>query len=136
MAADGPKNSVLWLPEPEDQDYPAAADYLSLLTSQEDVARLVKSLGKASIVHRKAKDILRASRLTLLPEDNAHVASDLRKIRNGKQLSPVLMVRGDLARGIPAQIVDGYHRVCASYYTDENTDIPLKLADLRPEDNQ
>ena len=38
------------------------------------------------------------------------------------------MVRGDLATGVPAQVADGYHRVCASYYTDENTDIPLKLA--------
>jgi hypothetical protein len=65
----------------------------------------------------------------LLPEDNAHVASDLKKIKEGKKLSPILMVRGDLARGIPAQVADGYHRVCASYYTDENTDIPLKLAD-------
>jgi len=25
------------------------------------------------------------------------------------------------------QIADGYHRVCASYHTDENTDIPVVL---------
>jgi hypothetical protein len=25
------------------------------------------------------------------------------------------------------QIADGYHRVCASYHTDENTDIPVKI---------
>lgn len=130
---DDSKDSVLWLPEPEEQDYPAAADYLSMLDSDYAVNQLVKALRNARIVHRKAKDILRASRLTLLPEDNVHVVSDLRKIRNGKRLSPVLMVRGDLSRGIPAQVVDGYHRVCASYYTDENTDIPLKLADPLPE---
>ncbi|MCP8999142.1 hypothetical protein NFC73_05230 [Pseudarthrobacter sp. RMG13] len=59
----------------------------------------------------------------------AHVASDLKKIREGKKLLTILMVRGDLARGIPAQVAGGYHRACASYYTDENTDIPLKLAD-------
>jgi len=46
-----------------------------------------------------------------------------------KKLSPILMVTGDLVRGIPAIVADGYHRVCASYYTEENTDIPLKLAD-------
>ena len=57
------------------------------------------------------------------------MASDLKKIKEGKKLSPILMVRGDLATGMPAQVADGYHRVCASYYTDENTDIPLKLAD-------
>lgn len=133
---DDSKGSVLWLPEPEEQDYPAAADYLSLLDSDYAVNQLVKALRNARIVHRKAKDILRASRLTLLPEDNVHVVSDLHKIRNGKRLSPVLMVRGDLSRGIPAQVVDGYHRVCASYYTDENTDIPLKLADPLPARNR
>lgn len=45
----------------------------------------------------------------------------------GKALSPVLLVRGNLLAGIPLQIADGYHRVCASYYTDENTDIPVKI---------
>jgi len=123
------KKQVRWLPLPEDQDYPAAGDYLSLLESDDVVASVVAALMSAPIKHRKAKDILRAARLVLLPEDNAHVASDLRKIREGRKLSPILMVRGDLARGIPAQIADGYHRVCASYYTDEDTDIPLKLAD-------
>ena len=123
------KGEVPWLPQPEEQDYPGAADYLSLLESADVVAAIVASLKVAPIQHRKAKDILRAARLVLLPEDNAHVASDLRKIEEGKKLSPILMVRGDLARGIPAMVADGYHRVCASYYTDENTDIPLKLAD-------
>lgn len=126
---DGSKYSVLWLPQPEEQDYPAAAEYLSLLESDDVVGSLVNALRDSPVLYRKAKDILRASRLVLLPEDNAHVASDLRKIRDGKKLSPILVVRGDLARGIPAQVADGYHRVCASYYTDENTDIPLKLAD-------
>ena len=29
-----------------------------------------------------------------------------------------------------AQIADGYHRVCASYLTDENTDIPVRIIDV------
>jgi hypothetical protein len=37
-------------------------------------------------------------------------------------------VRGDLVSGCVLQIADGYHRVCASYHTDENTDIPVVLA--------
>jgi hypothetical protein len=124
------KSEVLWLPAPEDQDYPNASSYLSLLGADDVVGSVVSALRDAPIEHRKAKDILRAARLVLLPPDNAHVASDLKKIRDGKRLSPILMVRGDLASGVPAQVADGYHRVCASYYTDENTDIPLKLAYL------
>ena len=116
--------------EPEDHDYPAAAAYLTLLAPADTVSQCVEGLRSAPIVHQKAKDILRASGLALLPADNAHVAADLDKIRKKKPLSPVLIVRGDLATGRAAQIADGYHRVCASYLTDENTDIPCRLADL------
>jgi hypothetical protein len=56
------------------------------------------------------------------------VATDLKKIRKGRELSPVLLVRGDLVADRPLQIADGYHRVCASYHVDENTDIPCRLA--------
>ena len=52
------------------------------------------------------------------------------KIAKRQPLSPVLLIRGDLRTGVATQIADGYHRVCASYYTDENTDIPVVIADL------
>lgn len=119
---------VRWLPAPEDQDYPAAERYLTLLAGDAEVGATVASLRDAPVTHQLAKDILRAAGLTLLPRDNPHVASDLAKIAAGHQLSPVLLVRGNLAAGVAAQIADGYHRVCASYYTDENTAIPIKLA--------
>jgi len=87
----------------------------------------VAALRAAGPTTFKAKDILRASALALLPIDNPHVALDLSKIRAGKALSPILLVRGELTAGIVLQIADGYHRVCASYHTDENTDIPCRL---------
>jgi hypothetical protein len=119
--------SVLWGTEPDEHDYPAAADYLALLAKPGQVNEIVAALKKAPIVYKKAKDLLRASRLALLPVDNPHVASDLARIKKGKQLSPILVVRGDLATDVALQIADGYHRVCASYHTDENTDIPVKI---------
>jgi hypothetical protein len=119
--------TVIWKEQPEEHDYPAAAAYLSLLAPDADVTELVTALQKAAVVHQKAKDILRAARLPLLPTDNPHVASDLAKVAKGKPLSPVLLVGGDLRSGRPAQIADGYHRVCASYHTDENTDVPCRL---------
>ena len=82
-------------------------------------------LRRSETVHRKAKDILRAARLKLLPVDNPHVRADLAKIGAGKKLSPILLVRGNPADAM--QIADGYHRVCASYLTDENTPIPCRL---------
>jgi hypothetical protein len=118
---------VLWGDEPDEHDYPAAADYLALLASDAQISEIVAALKKAPVVHKKAKDLLRASQLALLPEDNPHVGRDLKKIKKGQRLSPILVVRGDLNTGVALQIADGYHRVCASYYTDENTDIPVRI---------
>jgi hypothetical protein len=118
---------VLWGTEPDEHDYPAAADYLALLAPAAQISEIVAALKQTPIVHKKAKDLLRASRLALLPKDNPHVQRDLKKIKNGKRLSPILVVRGELNNGVAMQIADGYHRVCASYYTDENTDIPVRI---------
>ena len=118
--------AVIW--KPDAHDYPAAADYLALLATTEQVSAVISALQAAPVVHKKAKDLLRASQLPLLPKDNPHVHADLAKIAKGTALSPILTVRGNLATGVALQIADGYHRVCASYYTDENTDIPVKIA--------
>jgi hypothetical protein len=120
--------SVKWLEKPEAHDFPAAADYLDLVADSATVKKLTKRLRAGTVVHKKAKDILRAAQLSLLPVDNPHVAADLAKIEKGQALSPILLVRGDLISGVALQIADGYHRVCASYHTDENTDIPVVLA--------
>lgn len=118
---------VVWKAAPEEHDYPAAASYLSLLGDLSLVAELVGGLRAAPVTHFKAKDILRAARLALLDVSNPHVATDLRSVRKGRPLSPILLVAGDLTSGTPVQVADGYHRVCASYYVDENTDIPCRL---------
>ena len=119
--------SVKWLEKPEAHDFPAAADYLALLAEPGAANELAEKLKTGIVAHKKAKDILRAAQLGLLDADNPHVANDLSKIKKGQPLSPILLVRGDFTRGVPLQIADGYHRVCASYHTDENTDIPVVI---------
>jgi hypothetical protein len=122
---------VKWKRKPAAHDYPAADSYLSLLVADPALrAELVSQLRAAPIVTYKAKDLLRASQLAAMTKANAHVALDLKKIRKKIPLSPVLLVRGDLVRGFPLQVADGYHRVCASHLVDENTDIPCRLIDL------
>jgi len=124
-------STVAWLDAPQPHDFPAAAAYLALLAPDEQVSALVEALQAAATTHHKAKDLLRASRLPLLDLHNVHVGSDLAKVAAGQPLSPVLLVRGDLVSGTPLQIADGYHRVCASYHTDENTDIPCRMVPAR-----
>jgi hypothetical protein len=121
------QQTVKWLPKPESHDYQAAEDYLSLIMSPGKAADYRQKLAAAhgDITHRKAKDILRASQLALLDEKNKHVAADLNKVSSGQSLSPILLLRGD--DNHPLIIADGYHRVCASYWLDENTDIPCIL---------
>lgn len=120
--------NVKWLDKPQDHDFPAAADYLALVADAKTVAALTDKLRAGAIVHKKAKDILRAAQLALLPIDNPYVAADLAKIKKKQPLSPILLVQGEFETGAPLQIADGYHRVCASYYTNEDTDIPVILA--------
>ncbi len=120
----------IWKQRPETHDYPAALDYLTLLLEEQAAKKLVSRLRKAPTIHKKAKDLLRASRLPLLPRDNLHVAGDLKKIKKGHALSPVLLVRGDVTRDLPLVVADGYHRICASWYRDENIPIACRIVSL------
>ncbi|MFD4458464.1 hypothetical protein [Nocardia sp. NPDC058480] len=121
---------VKWKSAPEDHDYSAAADYLELLGDKAMVDAIVAGLMAAPVVVKKAKDILRASQLDALTPDNPHVRKDLLKVNEGKKLSPILLVRGDCRRNVPMLIADGYHRVCALYWADENIEIPAKIATM------
>jgi hypothetical protein len=126
----------LWLDAPENHDYPAAANYLSLLLVDKHVDEVIKALKKAPTVHYFAKDILRSSRLQLLPMNDQHVALDIAKVIQGKKLSPVLLVRGKLHDDSALTIADGYHRVCAGYHLADNTAIPCRLVDLPDSSDQ
>ncbi len=121
---------VIWATAPAAHDYPAAASYLRLLAGTKRVDMCTAQLSKAPTVRQHAKDILRAARLPLLPADDPEVAKDLAKVASGEALSPVLLIRGDFASGRPLQIADGYHRVCASYQLNEDTEIACRLISL------
>jgi hypothetical protein len=118
-----------WKEDPDEHDYPAAHDYLSLLLGDTDTGHVVDALKDAAISHRKAKDLLRASRLDLLPAKDPEVRKDLGKVSRGERLSPVLLVRGSLGSDVGMTVADGYHRICASYHLDEDADIPCRIVD-------
>jgi len=121
----GEQTQIQWLPEPEDHDYPAAESYLSIIYDEKTTAALVAKLKKAPVSKFKAKDIFRASSLSLLGVSNSHVDKDRKKIHDGKKLSPLLLVR----ESGPGKVViaDGYHRLCAVYSIDEDAMIPCKI---------
>jgi hypothetical protein len=112
-----------WKDEPEDEDFPSAQSYLSLLVGLDAATKLAKALRKQKLLtHFAAKDILRASGLPLLAAGDSEVSSDLQKINRGEKLSPVLLVQG-----VPLWVADGYHRVCVSYHLDEKGPVPCRI---------
>jgi hypothetical protein len=115
----------VWLDAPEKHDYPAAASYLALTMAPKKVSKIVSNLKKSKISHFKAKDIFRASGLSLLGVSNSHVDKDRKKIEKGVALAPLLLVRApELGKVI---IADGYHRMCAVYGVDEDALIPCQI---------
>ncbi len=119
------KNAVEWLSAPEAHNYPAALSYLSLIYTEEEAARYVAELREAPMSSFKAKDIFRASSLSLLGVSNFQVKKNKRKIKEGIPLSPILLVR-DTKNG-KVVIADGYHRLCALYGFDEESLIPCQI---------
>jgi hypothetical protein len=116
---------IRWLDDVEEHDYPAAESYLLLHFGEADVKKLVKQLRAAPIGQFKAKDIFRASQLSLLGVSNSHVEKDRQKIISGTPLSPILLVR-DVPQG-RVVIADGYHRLCAIYSFDEDAWVKCKI---------
>jgi hypothetical protein len=116
---------IKWLRDVETHDYIAAESYLRLLFREKDVAKMIAKLRKTSVVKFKAKDIFRASQLSLLGVSNSHVERDRKKILKGQSLSPLLLMRDE--RFGRVVIADGYHRLCAIYGFDEDALIRCRI---------
>ena len=116
---------ITWMDEPEEHDYPASVSYLTLHYEEKKAIEITNKLKTAPLVEFKAKDIYRASALPLLGISNLHVKRNLKKIKHGEALSPLLLVR-DTKTG-KLLISDGYHRMCAVYTLDEDAFITCKI---------
>jgi hypothetical protein len=115
---------IRWLPDVAPHDYQAAQNYLSLRLDPARAELAVQHLSSAGVTRRRANDIIRACGLDVLPLTDAGVAKNLRKVRSGIALSPVLVVSYEVG----GDIADGYHRVCMAYHRDPWSMVPLRLA--------
>ena len=117
--------AIKWLKAPEPHNFPAALSYLSLIFPVTTATRIVARLKRAPATEFKAKDIFRASGLSLLGVSNFHVEKDRRKIAMGTAGSPLLLVRDETHGKVI--VADGYHRLCAVYSYDEDALIPCRI---------
>lgn len=72
-----------WKSDPDPHDFPAASDYPSWAMRRAEALAVVRKLKAVTLTQRLAKDLLRASRLPLLPSDDHEVARALKKVRWG-----------------------------------------------------
>jgi hypothetical protein len=121
------KKHAQWKQRPENDNYEAALDYLSLQFTQSTAGRLIAKARRAPCIERIAKDLLRVSNLPLLSVDEKHVAEDLKRIHKGKPISPIIVIQGDLRKNRSFVIADGYHRVCAACHADEDAPVAAVL---------
>ena len=117
--------NIKWRSKPQKHDYPAAQSYLSLTLGRQAAKNAADELERAEMSEFAAKDIFRASKLSLLGVSNSHVEKDRAKIIRHEKLSPLLLFR-DKNNGMLI-IADGYHRLCAVYTFDEDAMIPCKI---------
>ncbi len=120
---------IKWLLAPEEQDFQGAKSFLELIATPEIVEKLIIKFSTADVFEVKAKDVIRAADLDLLPANNFHVARDLKKVADKTPLSPILLVRGIATECVPLIIADGYHRACAVYFLNENADIKARMVE-------
>lgn len=119
------KIKIRWLEKPDESNYPAAESYLSLLYPLNDVENIIHLLKNAKVTEFKSKDIFRASGLPLLGISNLQFRKNMNKITAKKKLSPILLVRDPVTN--KTIVADGYHRLCAIYFLDENTHIRCSI---------
>jgi hypothetical protein len=120
--------SINWLANPKDTNFDAALSYLILVVGHPVAKRLVDKLHTAAIEEFAAKDILRAANTQALPLQTEHVQDNLKKMKKGQEIGPVLLCR---VPGRPLIIADGMHRISAAWYLDEDTLVHALVAELK-----
>lgn len=114
-----------WEAAPAEDEYEAAERYLQLLFSPAKARGFAGRLRRAAMAEYPAKDILRASGISILTVQAYDWTKQQKKIRQGEKLTPILLVRQD--EGRPLVIADGFHRLCAVFAADEQIVVPCKI---------
>ena len=118
--------SITWQDDAPPSDYEAAGHYLSLVDVQKNIDKALADLKAGAIVEYKATDLLRAAQLAVPKADDRPTREQIKKIKRGEPVSPVLLVRVPALKKVI--VADGFHRVCAAYRIDPDVVLHCKLA--------
>ena len=118
--------SITWQDDANPVDYEAAGHYLALVDIQKNIDKTLADLKAGAIVEYKATDLLRAAQLIVPKADDRPTREQIKKIKHGEPVSPVLLVRVPALRKVI--VADGFHRICAAYRIDPDVVLHCKLA--------
>jgi len=118
--------SITWQDDANPDDYEAAGHYLALVDNQKNIDKTLADLKAGTIVEYKATDLLRAAQLIVPKADDRPTREQIKKIKHGEPVSPVLLVRVPALRKVI--VADGFHRICAAYRIDPGVILHCKLA--------
>jgi hypothetical protein len=117
---------VRWRTDVAEADLTAAFMYLTLLMDDDVAVMIVRTCAVRWTPTGVSRSTCFAPRTFPCSDgEDPHVTAELVRVADGRKLSPVLCLRGNVRR-LPV-IVAGYHRICASYHCDPTADIVLKL---------
>ena len=117
--------SITWQDDANPDDYEAAGHYLALVDNQKNIDKTLADLKAGTIVEYKATDLLRAAQLIVPKADDRPTREQIKKIKHGEPVSPVLLVRVPALRKVI--VADGFHRICAAYRIDPDVILHCKL---------
>ena len=118
--------SITWQDDAPPFDYEAAGHYLALVDVQKNIDKALADLHAGAIVEYKATDLLRAAQLVVPKADDRPTREQIKKIKRGEPVSPVLLVRVPALKKVI--VADGFHRICAAYRIDPDVVLHCKLA--------
>jgi hypothetical protein len=122
------KKDPIFAAKPVAKDFTGATNYLTLCFPSDVVDALIAKLKTGKVTQARANDILRASRLHPVDDSDPGVKKEIGNIKDEVTLPPVFLIQGDLFRGIPLIVADGYHRVSACYLRDPDAMVSCVLA--------
>jgi hypothetical protein len=122
------KKDPIFAPKPVAKDWPSAEAYLNLIFPADVVAALMAKLKTAKTTQIRANDILRAAKVPPITEKDPGVQKAIGDIKDEAVLSPVLLIQGDLFRGIHLIIADGMHRCSAAFLRDPDAMVSAVVA--------
>ena len=122
------KKDPIFAPKPTAKDFPAAENYLNLIFPADVVAALLAKLKTTKVTQVRANDILRAAKVPPITDKDPGVQKAIDNIKDEAVLAPVLLIQGDLFRGIHLIIADGMHRTSAAFLRNPDAMVSAVVA--------